>query len=88
MNRFHVKTSAVLVLIAFAAMGAFVLTDNFVPKAEAHHGCIPAAVECIHAIADALEACANGVNPECIAAGFTAIEKCEHAWNACFGGGN
>ena len=87
MNRFHVKTMAVLVLIAFASMGAFVFTDNFVPQAQADHGCIPAAVECLHAIADALEACQDGVTPECIAAALTAIDKCEHALNACWGGG-
>ncbi|MXZ00303.1 hypothetical protein F4Y93_06510 [Candidatus Poribacteria bacterium] len=87
MNRFHVKTLAVFVLIAFAAMGAFVLTDNFVPQAHADHGCIPAAIECLNAIADALEACADGVTPECIAAGITAYYACQHAWNDCFGSG-
>lgn len=87
MKRFHVKTLAVLVLIAFASMGTFVLTDNFVPKAHADHGCIPAVVECLLAVAAAIEACstAEGITPECVAAGIIALHTCLHAVDDCVG---
>ena len=83
MNRFQVKTLAVLVLIAFASMGAFVLTDNFVPQAHADDGCFAAAVACALAIIDVIEKCAGGVDADCVAAIFTAIEKCQHAADEC-----
>ena len=80
MNRFHVRTLAVLVLIAFAAMGAFVLTDNFVPEAEADHGCLAAAIECVLAILDVMDKCPG---PDCLLAVLTMIEKCQHAVDDC-----
>lgn len=83
MKRFQIRTIAVVVLVAFASMGTLVLTDNFVPEAEANHGCIPATIECIIAILEAIEACKNGPNAECIAAAINAYNKCEHAWNDC-----
>ena len=83
MNRFHVRTVAVLLLIAFASMGTLVLTDNFVPQAQADDGCIAAAVACLHAIADAIEACEDGIDAECIAAGLNAWILCLHALEEC-----
>ncbi|MDE0016393.1 MAG: hypothetical protein OXU51_09415 [Candidatus Poribacteria bacterium] len=89
MNRVYVRTIAVLLLVAFASMGTLVLTDNFVPKAHADHGCILALVECIRAFADAVEACADildeGITPECLAAGIIAWHTCKHAADDCFG---
>ena len=89
MNRFHVRTVVVLLLIAFASMGTLVLTDNFVQEAEADHGCVPALVECIRAIADTVEACGDilneGITPECIAAGIIAYYTCKHAADDCLG---
>ena len=55
------------------------------------NGCVRTAIECIQAIADELEACADFLNggpltPECIAAGIAAYNICTHAWNDCVGG--
>ncbi len=85
MNRFQVKTLAVLVLIAFASMGAFVLTDNFVPKAHANDGCAAAAAACGDAVEHALETCANAIDLACLLAAINAWNLCVHAAEECFG---
>ena len=86
MNRFHVRTVAVLLIVAFASAGAFVLTDSTVPEAHADHGCLAAGIECLLALIDVADKCFGGnPGPDCLPAIFTAIEKCEHAANDCFG---
>ena len=85
MKRVYVRTIAVLLLIAFASMGTLVLTDNFVPQAHADDGC-EAAAACAAAIEDALVACQDGFDAECIAAIVNAVVLCAHAWEECFGG--
>ena len=73
MNRFHVKVIAVLVLIAFTSMGAFVLTDNVVQEAHADDDC---AAACGDAFEHALETCAKAVDLACLLAAIK-------AWNLC-----
>ena len=85
MNRFHVKTIAVLVLIAFASMGAFILTDNFVPEAHADDECEAAAAACGDAVEHALETCAKAVDLACLLAAINAWNLCVHAAEVCFG---
>ena len=87
MNRFHVRTVAVLLIVAFASMGTLLLTDNFVPQAHADDGCAAAAAACAQAITDAIDACRDGIDIECILAIVNAIELCAHAWEECGGGG-
>ena len=85
MNRFHVRTVAVLLLIAFASMGTLVLTDNFVPQAQADDGCAAAAAACVQAVKDAIEACKDGIDLDCFMAVANAINLCAHAWDECGG---
>ena len=87
MNRIHVKTLTVLVLIGLASVGAFVLTDSFVPQAHADGDCFQEALECLIAIGQAINICADvGIfAPECLAAAENAIDECQEAWEVCFG---
>ena len=85
MNRVYVRTIAVLLIVAFAAMGTLVLTDNFVPQAHAAGDCFEEAVECAIAIADAIIICGGGNEEGCAAAIITVIRECAEAWAACFG---
>ena len=84
MNRVYVRTIVVLLLIAFASMGTLVLTDNFVPQAHAGDDCFQEALECLIAIRQAINICADvGIfAPECLAAAENAITECEEAWEA------
>ena len=85
MNRVYVRTLAVTILIAMVSMGAFVLTDNFVPQAHADGDCLEEAVECATAIVNAIRICADGDEAACASAIITVITECAEAWAACFG---
>ena len=86
MNRFHVRTTAVLLLIAFASVGAFVLTDSFVPQAQADDDCAAAAAACASAVEQALVACQDDLLAlPCVMAIVNVIVKCGQAVIICLG---